>query len=562
MLRWMFTILLAASQLHAQNPASVAVDHPVYDFIDRMEALDVTGNLLSGARPLSRGRIAAILGEVDKKRSMLTAIDRRRLDDYLLDFRYEIDARKKYDLIPEGQTWYSTLASWENFKKDVRRNLSQPYPEEENHLFIWEQGDSSFYMDYRQLFSYDGRINGPSRNANEQTYQFRGTVGNFSFQWQLSTQAIRGADLEYRRQDPLLKGTFSQESESGATTFADRTGGELAWHTRAFDVSFAQQPLRWGAGASGQLILSDWAEQYPYISINKNWGWGRFTMIHGKLQSFQQGALEDGTRLYPDKWLAAHRLEISPFGNFSFALNEMFIYGNRYADWSYLFPLNFYRAVQHKLRDRDNATIALDAKWIVLPGVKLYATIFLDEMKFDSLGTNWFGNKQALQTGLDWYDPLGWANSRFTAEYVAIMPWVYTHRFAVNRYETDGRSLGYWAGPNSEVIYFKLENEPHARLRLGVSWRQLKKGHNTENENIGGNILQGRSLLLGTQTEPREKRYFLEGDLEIRRELTLMARYEIFNDLYLSASYIFTHGERKQINENYQSLHFGFLFDY
>ena len=68
--------------------------------------------------------------------------------------------------------------------------------------------------------------------------------------------------------------------------------------------------------------------------------------------------------------------------------------------------------------------------------------------------------------------------------------------------------------------------------------------------------------MLGTQTEPREKRYFLEGDLEIRRELTLMARYEIFNDLYLSASYIFTHGERKQINENYQSLHFGFLFDY
>ncbi len=548
--------------LHAQSPTSVEVGRPVYDFLDRMEALAVTGNLLSGARPLSRGRIAAILLEIDNNRAMLSAIDRRRLDDYLLDFRYETDRDKKYDRVPSGATWYSPLASLKTFKNDVRRNLSRPYPEEENHLFLWEKGDSSFYMDYRQLFTYDGRSNGAARNANEQTYHFRGSFGDFAFQWQVSTQAVRGKDLAYRLQDPLLKGTFSQESESGATTFADRTGGELAWHSRAFDFSFAQQSLRWGPGLSGQLILSDWAEQYPYISINKNWGWGRFTMIHGKLQSFQQGTLEDGTRLYPDKWLAAHRLELRPFSNFSLALNEMFIYGNRYADWSYLFPLNFYRAVQHKLRDRDNATIALDARWIALPGVRLTATLFLDEMKFDSLGTNWFGNKQAYQLGLEWYDPLGWSNSRISAEYVAVMPWVYTHKFAVNRYISDGRSLGYWAGPNSEVLFFRLENEPHARLRLAVSWQQLKKGHNTENENIGGDILLGHGTLLGTQTLPREKRFFLEGDLETRREVALMARYEIFNDLYLSASYIFIHREQQQIRENYRSVHFGFLFDY
>lgn len=547
--------------LFGQNPVSVPLHQPVYNFLERMEALGVTGNQLNGALPLSRGRVATLLQVVAHNRIDLTAIDQRRLDDFLLDFRRELQSDQNYQRVEKGSTWYSTLASWQNLKKDFFDALRQKYPEEENHLFLWETGDSSFYMDYRQVFTYDSRSDGPARNANEQTYLFRGGIGNFGYQWQISTQAVRG-DMAYRVQDPLLKNTFIQDSENGKTTYADRTGGELSVHFRAFDFAFAQQPLSWGPGESGKLILSDWAEQYPYISINKNWGWGRFTMIHAKLQSFLQSTLDDGTRIYPDKWLAAHRLEISPFANFSFGLNETFIYGNRYADWSYLFPLNFYRAVQHKLRDRDNAAISLDAEWMPVNGIKLYGALFLDDMKFDSLGGHWYGNKQAVQAGINWYDPFGWANARVTAEYVAIMPWVYTHKFAINDYTSDNRSLGYWAGPNSEVVFWEIKKDLHARLMTGVRWQKLRKGHNLPNANIGGDILLGHNTLLGDQIEPRRKRNFLEGELETRQDATLFVRYELFNDLYLSGSYIFTHRHFKSIDENYNSLHFGFLFNY
>ncbi len=547
--------------LFAQNPISVPIHHPVYDFLERMETMGITTNQLNGGLPLSRGRIAQLLKQIARNRLQLTAIDQRRLDDYLLDFRRELRPMQKYARVEQGRSWYSTLASFDNLKKDFYTALQQRFPEEENHLFIWETGDSSFYMDYRQVFTYDGRSDGPSRNANEQTYRFRGAIGYFGYQWQLSTQAVRG-DRAYRVQDPLLKNTFIQDSESGKTTFADRSGGELAWSSRYFDFSFAQQPIRWGSGASGQLMLSDWPEQYPYISINKNWGWGRFTMIHAKLQSFLQKTLDDGARIYPDKWLAAHRLEIAPFANFSFGLNEMFVYGNRYADWAYLFPLNFYRAVQHKLRDRDNAAIALDAEWMPVNGLKLYGTVFLDDMKFDSLGGHWYGNKQAVQGGVQWYDPFGWANARATAEYVAIMPWVYTHKFAVNAYTSDNRSLGHWAGPNSEVVYAELKKDFHARFTAGVRWQKLRKGHNLPNANIGGDILLGHNTLLGTQEKARRKRYFLEGELETRQCAEFFARYEVFNDLFLSASYTVTRRHFKGVDEKYSSLHFGFLFDY
>ena len=556
-----FVFLLITALKAADSPVSVPLHKPVYDFLERMETLGITGNQLNGALPLSRGRVAQLLRQVALNRLRLTPIDQRRLDDFLLDFRRELRPDEKYARIEKGKSWYSTLASFHNLKKDFFEALRQKYPEEENHLFLWETGDSSFYMDYRQVFTYDGRSDGPARNANEQTYLFRGAIGDFSFQWQVSLQAVRG-DAAYRKQDSLLKNTFIQDSENGNTTYADRTGGELAWHFRAFDFSFAQQPLQWGPGESGHLLLSDGPEQYPYISINKNWGWGRFTMIHAKLQSFLQSTLDDGTRIYPDKWLAAHRLEIAPWDNFSFGLSEMFVYGNRYADWSYLFPLNFYRAVQHKLRDRDNAAIALDAEWMPMNGVKLYGAVFLDDMKFDSLGGHWYGNKQAVQAGLNWYDPFGWANARFSTEYVAIMPWVYTHKFAVNTYTSDNRSLGYWAGPNSEVIFWELQKDFHARFSAGVRWQKLRKGHNLPNANIGGDINLGHNTLLGNQLEPRRKRYFLEGELETRQETTLFARYEVFNDLYLSASYIFTHRSMSGETNDYNSLHFGFLFGY
>ncbi len=556
-MRKFFMLIILPFMLTASNPASAPLHHPVYAFLERMEALGITGTLLDGAQPYSRSRIARLLQQVDKQRQALTPIDRRRLDDFMLDFRYEINPETAYALTPPDRNWYSTLASWANFKKDFRRALARKYPEEENHLFLWESGDSSFYVDYRQYVSYDSRSDGVQRNANAQTYLFRGTIGRFAYQWQVSLQAARG-DKSYRIQEPMFKGTFIQDSESGSTTFADRTGGELAWDTEAFTVGFTQQSVQWGPGQSGKLILSDYAEQFPYIYIDKTWGWGRFTMLHGKLQSFQQGTLDDGTRLYPDKWLAAHRLELVPFAHFSLGLNEMFIYGNRYVDWSYLFPLNFYRAVQHKLRDRDNATIALDAEWTPGAGVRLYAAVFIDEMKFDSLGTDWFGNKHAAQIGGQWFDPLGWQNSMFILEYVGIRPWVYTHKFAVNRYITDGRSLGYWAGPNSEVWYAALQKDWHARLRTTLSWRRWRKGYNLADKNVGGDILLGRSRLLGRQTEPVLKSPFLDGDLKTEWQTALALRYEIFNDLYLSASYILRHAERR----DYKTLHFSLRFDY
>ncbi|MGD9488979.1 MAG: capsule assembly Wzi family protein [Calditrichaceae bacterium] len=553
--------LLINLPVFAGNPVSVPINHPIYDFFDRMETMGYLNRLLDGIRPYSRGRAADLLQQLNEKRDELTSIDRRRLDDYLLDFRFEIDRTQKYSEMPDGKNWYSVLSGWGNFKNDFNRFFKQNHPEEENHVFLWESGGSNFYFDYQQNFTYEQRSDDVTRDANWQTYQVRGLIDdNFGYAVEVSLYALRG-DESYVEEHPVLKGAWSKLHEN-ETRYADRTGGELAWHSKYFDFTFAQQEIEWGPGESGKLTLSNNPEHYPYVSISKDWGWGKFIALHGKLQSFPEDTSKSGEPLYPDKWLAAHRLEFAPWKSLTLGINENFIYGYRYADWSYLVPFNFYRATQHNLRDRDNATISIDFEWVARPGSKLYGALFLDEFKRSKLFTDWYGNKHAFLIGLHQTDPFGIENLSLRLEYTAIMPWVYTHKYPVNSYTTDYQSLGHWAGPNSEVYYAHVSKDWHQRLTTGFKFQQYKHGDNYDDENIGGDILLGHNDLLGEQEQPRETRDFLEGNLTTEQKYEAYLKYEVFNDLFLTLVYdhfdIESAGSKTKLDE----FHFGFELRY
>jgi len=546
-------IIVLTFPLFASNPVSVPVSDPVYYYLERMETLGIVTNLLDGIRPFSRGRVAELLVAINDHRSELTHIDRRRLDDYLLDYRYEISRSQKYVRIHEEETWYTPFRSWTGFKKDFACFFMQNHPEEQNYVFIWESGGNNFYFNYGQDFTYEERSDSVHRSANWSTYRFRGLLGeNFGYQAHVELHGLRG-DQEYVLQHPVLKGSWSAKYEDDEPRFSDRSGGELIYRTEYVDFSFAQQEIEWGHGESGRLIFSTNPEQYPYISIAVQWGWGKFIALHGKLLSFPSDTVYNDYPKYPDKWVAAHRFEFSPWDWITVGLNENFIYGERYADWAYLIPFNLYRAVEQKLRDRDNKTISVDTELLPLNGFKIYGTIFLDEFDASQLFTDWYGNKHAYMAGLYLVDPAGLTNLSLRAEYTAIMPWVYTHKYPINRYTSDYRSLGHWAGPNSEVIYLHLRKDWHQRLSSGFKFRQSKHGANYPNENIGGDILLGHNDLLGNQAEPKTTSTFLEGILTTEKIFQFYVNYEVFNGLFLMGKYNWintdTEGDMKKLNE-------------
>jgi hypothetical protein len=561
MLKRFLLLIILSANIFASNISSVPLDNPIYPFFDRLETMRLIDELLMGTKPISRDRVATILLHLDSTRLEMTSIDKQKLNNFLLDYRYEIDSKNKYEELPEGQNWYTVLQP-SQFVNDFSRILKQNNPEEENHVFLWEDEENNLYFDHVLNITYDKNSEDNYRLANSTLYKFRGLIAsNLAYSLNIELVGVQG-DRPYRDNDPILKGSWRQTTEDDAKIFFDRSGGELALNTQYVDLRFAMQPVSWGWGESGKLILSDYVEQFPYISISKNWGWGSFTFLHGKLLATKDSVSADLYSFYPDKWVAAQRFEFSPWNPLTIGLNETFIYGNRYADWAYLIPFNFYRAVQHNLKDRDNATISIDAQWVARPGIKLYGTVFLDEMSQSKLGTNWYGNKHAFLFGTHFTDPLNIQNLSLRFEYVAVMPWVYTHKFNVNRYINDLRPLGYWAGPNSEVYYMKIYKEWHHRFLTGIKYRQWKHGANYKNENIGGDVLVGHNTLLGTQQEARQTREFLEGILTTEKQFEFYSQYEILNDLYLNFSYINTRTNLSGSTTKLTEYHFGFKLDY
>ena len=210
----LLTCIIFMNNVLAQNPTSVPISHPIYAYLERMETLGYVQNLLDGIRPYSRAKVAEVLLKLDLQRDQLTPIDREKLDNFLLDFRYEIQPDKKNALVPEGQNWYSIFASVSNFKSDVYRFFKRKHPEEENHVVLWEKNGNSFYMDYEQGLDYETRSDNKYRSASWQNYQFRGTIAeNFGYQWQVSLQGLRGNDDNYVAEHPILKGSWSQQKE-------------------------------------------------------------------------------------------------------------------------------------------------------------------------------------------------------------------------------------------------------------------------------------------------------------------------------------------------------------
>jgi hypothetical protein len=563
--RWRLAILLVITAVKVNllwggNPVSVPLDHRIYAFLDRMESLGMVDKLVDGIKPLDRAYVAGILIKINHKRDRLSAIDQHHLDNFLLDFRYEIDRSTRYHLLPEARNWYTPFLSFKQFKSDLKRFFSQKQPEEENHVILWEDSSNSFYMDYILQISYDRHSGNNDRFLESGTYRFRGSITrDFGYRLDVQFLSITGNEA-YAVNHPAIKTSWYKIQDN--RVYFDRSSGELAYRAPFIDFRFAHQPVIWGVGKTGSTLISDNSEQFPYVNLNKRWKWGHFSFLHGKLMAENAIDTMDTQPIYPDKWISINRLEMALFKNFTVGLSDVIIYGNRSIEWAYMFPIHFFRPIEHNLGDRDNALLAIDMEYRPVDGIKLYGTFLIDELRKSKLGTDWYGNKHGFNGGVHIVDPFLISNLALRAEYVAMMPWVYTHKYKVNRYTNDGRSIGYWSGPNSQVIFAEVEKEWHHRIYTSLSFRNLKHGQNFPDKNIGGDIMYGHNAVFPGQTEPVARRKFLEGILAEENIWQAAVRYELLNDLFIDAVVLDRSLKETQTTQHTQEIRLGFCFDY
>lgn len=271
-------------------------------------------------------------------------------------------------------------------------------------------------------------------------------------------------DEDYAKEKSQLIDGWTKHTDK---LYLDNLTAKIAFLSKYGTLSIGRGKYQIGNNIGGSIILNDACNDYGFFSYNIDFGKLSLSFIHTNLipdsTSSEAGDNSLSYNHFEDKYLVVHIIDWNPNSKVHFFFGEEIIYGSRSIELSYLLPHTFLRITEHNLHDRDNVLIFSGFNFKPSKQNTLYFNFIIDELSKGDLweNINWWGNKYALQMGNS-YKTLN-SKHRFTFEFTAIRPWVYTHNILPNKFSNDGIGLGFPAGSNliqftSEINLSLLEN--------------------------------------------------------------------------------------------------------
>ena len=89
MIRRVFLLFIVCSAFLYSQTEYVPVSNKIYNFLNRMDALQIITGYSSFELPKTRHQIASYLKEAENKRDNLDAADRALIDDFKIEFELE-----------------------------------------------------------------------------------------------------------------------------------------------------------------------------------------------------------------------------------------------------------------------------------------------------------------------------------------------------------------------------------------------------------------------------------------------------------------------------------------
>jgi hypothetical protein len=448
---WLMPLQAMASDL--------PVDHWAYDYLDRLKVKGLLDDFLNQTRPISREEVARAIWQTNEAGeagdSRLSEVERSQLEWLLMEFAEEL---QDYSLSVEG---------------------------EERHLFSWSDQQRGLILDMvGEVWSYLGHSANTDRRILDArvTLQARGFLGDeLTYGASFVKGQVRSNLKRVTKDDVGLTGYFSSQ---GHYAYYDWSHAHVSLRFPWFQLQIGRQPISWGPGIRGNLVISQHAPAYDFFQIRASVRRVKFIHMHGFLLSdvkTERHTPEGFIRTeYANKFIAAHRLEIGFLSWATLGLSEAVIYGERGLDLAYSNPLVFFWSAQHSSHDRDNEILGADLRVRPIPGLDLYGALFIDEIYLKKLFAQDARNRVAFQGGIYLVDPLGLEDTDLRLEYARVQPCVYTHKFPVNTYRHDGVSLGHWLEENGDDLYLAARHRFSRQLRITTYLARTRQGERGE----------------------------------------------------------------------------------
>lgn len=501
-LRCAIFFLFSIPQFSFSQAVYLNASHPIYKFLDKMEAKHFITDYRDEVKPITRENIAKFIMQIDSSYNNLTNVERDELVYYKEEFYQELK-RLQYDLLLE----------------------------ERFHVYKYESEPTSILLDFEAGFGERRYADGRRVQYKKNGIHFYGTVGDaVGFDFDFHDNHDAGTYLDGARTltadpgQPVIRRTNSFIEYSPADV-------QLTYQHSIFTLSAEKLHNVWGNGENGNLILSTKAPSFPQIKfqaqLSKDF---TFTYIHGWLysgiidsaRSLQNTSLSGGLgfhKIYRQKFIAAHMLEMTPFDGVDIALGESEIYGGRDPDLIYLIPIMFFKAAEWWGVDSDNSQMFASIDINLIPKYNWYFSTFVDEFAgayvFDPVKTR---NQLGFTAGTNIYD-LGIENTRINVEYTRINPWVYNHRFSEDTYQSHSIDLGHWIGQNAQLFSAAYYFQPLYNLKIGLKFQSIVKG--------------GKDSTLFQYTTNSSPRQFLYGPNTKLQSFGIEGTYEPLRDIVL-----------------------------
>lgn len=514
----------------------------VYSFLSRLsqKGLIEYDDLI---RPLTRKYIAQKIEQIESLKDNLTSLEKEELEFYKSEFGRELD------LIQQ--------------KSNESSSLNYLGKDEYGRLRLFSYRDNIFSLNASPVAGATfGSRDGKSFRHTWNGIYFYGNLSWLGFSFDFRDNSEVGETIDKFKTFTPVTGTHTRFPKVNSIEYAEaKTVLGLDWSWGSF--SFGRDFMEWGYGKSGLIVLSQKAPSFPFLRLDiYPVDWLSFNYFHAFLSSDVVDSqktyfnLLGGNRtIFRDKYLASHTLTIKPFKGLSLAFGESVVYSDK-LEFSYLFPLMFYRINDHNLSRQSNDAGSNSQFFFNassrnhIPNTHLYGTIFIDEITIANLfdkqnQRNQFGfSLGASVTDL----PLN--NLTLTLEYTKIYPFVYSHYIQTQTYEHASYRLGHWMGHNADQFYASINYRIIRGLQTEFYFQYVRKGD------------EGQLIQQYTQPQPP----FLFG---LRKNYSYFGgevKYEIFHELFarlrfqsnkISTQQADLSFVNKNLNEFYLSLYYG-----
>jgi hypothetical protein len=468
------------------------LDHEVYDFLDILGQKGII-ELNDLIKPLSRKYIFEKLREADKAEDKLTSLEKQELKYYEKEYFFEdkLDGdttqyKKSPNFLGRDEAGRFRLFSYGNptFKIAVSPIIGYQltFPKNERNVNSWDGFYAYGYLSDFLGYSMDVRGHNESGSYVD------------PFKYFTTEEGIIPSD----KYDLNIHENSFDYSEVKGMVSAGWSWG---------DVVFAKDFITYGYAQSGNLVLSDKAQSFPYIRVDLHpISWLKFYYFHAFLASdvIDSVNYNAGMRdIYRNKYFAWHSLVVTPAKGLDLSIGESVVYADR-LEPLYLMPFMFYFLADDFISNRIEGRVGDANSQIFLSissrdhvkNTHLYGTIFIDELTLAGLtgsvlssnkttGTVFGSSRDRTQLGFTLgasITDLPIDNLTLTTEYTRINPYVYEHHDPAQTYTNAGYLLGDWIGPNADLAYLDLNYRILRGLQIDLWGEYIRKG--SENDSL------------------------------------------------------------------------------